>query len=112
MADDQKAINGVRGWVTLVVSVLVSLVGSSGGTIYWISSRTPAQIEAVARRDPATGTELALLRREVEVLRDEHNTHVGPQHPDQANLFDRRLTTLETEMRAVMRRIETIERSQ
>ena len=79
-----KIQDGLRNPV-LVAIVSACLGGGSTGAIYLA---TPAA-QKLARPDPATGTELRELEKEVrEHLR---------AHPDQINRFDARLTALEAQ---------------
>ena len=95
---EQKPINGTKGWTVLLSAIVSAMAGSGGGVYIYMRSVTPQQMQALARPDPATGTELKALERRV----DRHLDN----HPDQANMFDRRITTLEAEVRALERRMD------
>ena len=96
MTNKEKILNGT--WlIPLVVSVLGSIGGAGGGSYLYFSRLAPDQLASLTRPDPFTGTEakklqhritevekkvallppreltteMALLRREVELLREE-----------------------------------------
>lgn len=79
MADKpNNSKNGAR-WLPLVIAVLGSGVGAGGG-LYIGSTMTPAQIQEIARPDPFTGAQGAVLERRI-------------------NDLERRLTLVEGRMR-------------
>lgn len=76
----------------LGLTLAVALGSGSGitGTAIYLQRIAPEDLQRIARPDPATGTELRALRREMEY-------HMK-NHPDIINQFDRRLTRLETKI--------------
>ena len=84
----EKPINGKSGWILLVSSILAAMSGTGGGIYFYMHNVGAEQLQAMARPDPATGTQLRNLE---EILKHHMNNH-----PDAVHSFDSRLTRIET----------------
>jgi len=65
-----------------------------GGSLVYMNNIAPAELQRIARPDPATGTQFKALQREVE--------YHFRNHPDIVNRFDRRLTRIEAQLELLM----------
>ncbi len=91
----EKPINGSRGWTILVGSVVASLMGSGSGVYVYMQNIGPANLQAMARPDPATGTEMRAV--------DQKLSYHLENHPDVINHFDRRITRIETRQDIILK---------
>lgn len=96
-ADTPK--NGNK-WTPVIVAVVGAFVGSAGTISVYLG--TPIG-QAVARPDPFTGAQAAIIERRVTEL----ERHVR-YHPDSVNQFDRRITVLETQNKQIIANQERI----
>lgn len=94
MSDD-KAINGSRGWTILLSTVLAGTIGSGGGVFIYMQNLGADQLQQMARPDPATGSELRQIRKNLQRHLD--------NHPDIVNQFDRRITRLEIRLETIIK---------
>ncbi|NNF66363.1 MAG: hypothetical protein HKM98_02525 [Gammaproteobacteria bacterium] len=77
-------------WPALAVAAMLGSGSGMGGTVLYLNNIAPADLQRIARPDPATGTQLRALQREME--------YHFKNHPDIVNRFDRRLTRLEAQI--------------
>ncbi len=84
-----------KQWLGLLLAVVLGSGSGVGGSVYWLHNMSPLELQELARPDPATGTELRALAREI-------NYHLR-NHPDIVNRFDRRLTRVETQLEVLMK---------
>ena len=85
--------------------ILAALLGSGsglGGTMFYLKSISAQDLEEIARPDPATGTQLKGLQREIDY-------HLA-NHPDVMNQFERRISRMEAQFEILIeRRISKME---
>jgi hypothetical protein len=87
-------INGkLNGNRALVVAILSGILGGTGGP--WLLVRLGG--DTILRPDPFTGSQGKVLAYRVEEL----ERHVE-NHPDRVGLFERRITTIETQNAIIM----------
>lgn len=84
--------------IALVAAVLGSAGGAGGGTYLYFNSLAPQQVEAIARPDPAYGSEVREIEEELE-------SHLR-NHPDR-NL-DLRISLLERDMERLRMEMERL----
>ena len=87
-------LNGNRNWIILLSTILAAGTGSGGGVYAYMKNIGPAQLQTMARPDPATGSEVKRIQNDLQ-------NHLG-NHPDTVNKFDRRITRLETKIESVI----------
>jgi len=83
-------------WGSLAVMAVLGSGSGAGTSAFYLNNISATELQEIARPDPATGTELRAMQRDIEY-------HMR-NHPDVINQFDRRLTRLETRLETFMER--------
>ena len=80
----------------MVIAAVLGSGSGMGGTVFYLNNISADDLQRIARPDPATGTQLKALQREIKY-------HLQ-NHPDVVNRFDRRLSRLEAQTEILMQR--------
>ena len=80
----------------MVIAAVLGSGSGMGGTVFYLNNIAASDLQRIARPDPATGTELRALSRDMQ--------YHFKNHPDVVNRFDRRISRLEAQTEMLMQR--------
>lgn len=86
----------IQTWQGIILATLLGSGSGMGGTVLYLNKIAPDELLRIARPDPATGTELRAIQRELQ-----YHLH---NHPDVINRFDRRISRLEAQVELLRER--------